>query len=102
MHVPDVGEQPFGVQQQIRVAVARVVLRVEIVEWFLTWPQFGYVERILHWLRFLEQGFADAGVADVGDAVLQGLAVENVAYRVRGVGLVLVLRESELHVQHLR
>ena len=50
----------------------------------------------------MEHGFADAGVADVGDAILQWLTVEHIAYRVRGVGLVLVLRELELHGLHLR
>ena len=95
MHVFDVGEQPFAVQQQVRVAVARVVIRVEMAEHLLHRPQLGDIESVL-------SGITDTGVADIGDAILQRLAVEHVAYRVRSIGLVLVLREFELHIGDLR
>ena len=102
MHVFDVGEQPFAVQQQVRVAVARVVIRVEMAEHLLHRPQLGDIESVLSGIEHLGCGLTDTGVADIGDAILQRLAVEHVAYRVRSIGLVLVLREFELHIGDLR
>ena len=63
---------------------------------------FGTVvlkQRVLNGFRVMEDGVADAYVADVGDAVLQRLSIEHVAYCVGGIGLVLVLRKLELHNQ---
>lgn len=102
LYVFDVGEQPFAVQQQICVAVARVVIRVEMAEHLLHRPQLGDIESVLSGIEHLGCGLTDTGVADIGDAILQRLAVEHVAYRVRSIGLVLVLREFELHIGDLR
>ena len=65
LHVFDVGEQPFAVQQQVRVAVARVVIRVEMVERLLLRPQLGDIESVLGGLERRGRGPANAGVADV-------------------------------------
>lgn len=73
-----------------------------MAEHLLHRPQLGDIESVLGGLENLERGLTDAGVADVGDAILQRLAVEHVAYRVRSIGLVLVLREFELHIGDLR
>lgn len=98
MYVLDVGEQSFVGQQQIRIAVAGVIIFVIGVECCL-FRSVILEQRVLNGLGVREDGLANTYVADVGDAVLQRLPVEHVAYRVGGIGLVLVLRKLELHNQ---